>query len=954
MSGKIIIRGARVHNLKNINLDLPRNKLIVITGISGSGKSSLAFDTIYAEGQRRYVESLSAYARQFLGIMEKPDVDQIDGLSPAISIDQKNASKNPRSTVGTITEIYDYLRLLFSRVGIPHCPQCGRAISRQTIGQIIKRVSELPHGTKIMIIAPVIRDRKGEHSHVITELKKAGYLRLRVDGKMLEVTSEIKLDKQKKHTIEVIIDRLSIDQKTTTEQEKKSRLSNSLETALELGNGIVIIHDIDTKKETLYSEHFSCQYCDIDLPEINPRNFSFNSPHGACPDCTGLGIKLEIDPDLVVPNKNLTIAEGAIRPWSRSNANQTWYMRILDQLSKKYDFSLDVPFGKLPEKAKQIILYGSGKNTITVEGINHNGYERKFETTYEGVIPNLTRRYKETDSDFMRHEIEKYMTTKICPTCNGKRLKPEILSVTIGGKSIIDVTELTIDKLKEFFNLKNGKNKYFTFTERQLKISAQILKEIHKRLDFLIKVGLDYLTLDRPAGTLAGGEAQRIRLATQIGSGLTGILYILDEPSIGLHQRDNKRLVETLKGLRDLGNTVIVVEHDEETIMSADYVIDMGPGAGKYGGMIVAEGTPEQIKKNPRSLTGRYLSGKDSIPLPTKFHPGNQKFLEIVGASEHNLKNINVKIPLGKFVCISGVSGSGKSTLINEILAKSLARTFHNAKALPGAHKEIKGINNLDKVINIDQSPIGRSPRSNAATYTGVFTEIRKLFAETEEAKIRGYKQGRFSFNVKGGRCEACKGDGIIKIEMQFLPDVYVPCEECKGKRYNEEALEIHYKGKNIADVLDMTVKDALFFFRNIPGIHRKMETLNEVGLGYLHLGQPATTLSGGEAQRIKLATELSRHYTGNTLYILDEPTTGLHFDDVKRLLRVLNQLVEKGNTVLVIEHNLDVLKTADFIIDLGPEGGEKGGKVVAIGTPQEVSKVKSSYTGQFLKRYWK
>jgi len=951
---QLVIKGAREHNLKNIDVKIPRDKLTVITGLSGSGKSSLAFDTIYAEGQRRYVESLSAYARQFLGIMEKPDVDQIDGLSPAISIDQKNASKNPRSTVGTITEIYDYLRLLFSRVGIPHCPQCGRAISRQTIGQIIKRVSELPHGTKIMIIAPVIRDRKGEHSHVITELKKAGYLRLRVDGKMLEVTSEIKLDKQKKHTIEVIIDRLSIDQKTTTEQEKKSRLSNSLETALELGNGIVIIHDIDTKKETLYSEHFSCQYCDIDLPEINPRNFSFNSPHGACPDCTGLGIKLEIDPDLVVPNKNLTIAEGAIRPWSRSNANQTWYMRILDQLSKKYDFSLDVPFGKLPEKAKQIILYGSGKNTITVEGINHNGYERKFETTYEGVIPNLTRRYKETDSDFMRHEIEKYMTTKICPTCNGKRLKPEILSVTIGGKSIIDVTELTIDKLKEFFNLKNGKNKYFTFTERQLKISAQILKEIHKRLDFLIKVGLDYLTLDRPAGTLAGGEAQRIRLATQIGSGLTGILYILDEPSIGLHQRDNKRLVETLKGLRDLGNTVIVVEHDEETIMSADYVIDMGPGAGKYGGMIVAEGTPEQIKKNPRSLTGRYLSGKDSIPLPTKFHPGNQKFLEIVGASEHNLKNINVKIPLGKFVCISGVSGSGKSTLINEILAKSLARTFHNAKALPGAHKEIKGINNLDKVINIDQSPIGRSPRSNAATYTGVFTEIRKLFAETEEAKIRGYKQGRFSFNVKGGRCEACKGDGIIKIEMQFLPDVYVPCEECKGKRYNEEALEIHYKGKNIADVLDMTVKDALFFFRNIPGIHRKMETLNEVGLGYLHLGQPATTLSGGEAQRIKLATELSRHYTGNTLYILDEPTTGLHFDDVKRLLRVLNQLVEKGNTVLVIEHNLDVLKTADFIIDLGPEGGEKGGKVVAIGTPQEVSKVKSSYTGQFLKRYWK
>ena len=948
----LIIKGAREHNLKNIDVKIPRDQFTVITGISGSGKSSLAFDTIYAEGQRRYVESLSAYARQFLGIMEKPDLDRIEGLSPAISIDQKGSSKNPRSTVGTITEIYDYLRLLFARIGQPHCPKCGRAISRQTIGQIIKRVSELPRETKIMIIAPVIKDRKGEHAHVISEIKKAGYMRMRIDGKLIDITEEIQLDKNKKHTIEIVVDRLVIGTETT--QQKKSRLASSLETALELGNGIVIIHNLDTKEETLYSEHFSCQYCDLDLPEINPRNFSFNSPHGACPDCTGLGIKLEINPQLVVPNPNLTIAEGAIRPWSRSNGHQTWYLRILEQLGKKYHFSLNQPFKKLSREAKKIIFSGSGEETVVIRGTDRMGYKRQFETRYEGVILNLTRRYKETDSDFMRKEIEKYMTTKICPTCKGKRLKPEILGVTLGGKSIIDVTEMNIEKTKQFFTLKKGQNQFLKLNEKQLQIAGQILKEINERLNFLIKVGLSYLTLDRPSGTLAGGEAQRIRLATQIGSGLTGILYILDEPSIGLHQKDNQKLIGILKELRDLGNTVIVVEHDERTILAADYVLDIGPGAGKFGGEVVAKGTPTQIKKNNRSLTGRYLAHKEEIPLPQRLHSGNSKTIEIKGARANNLKNIDVQIPLGKFVCVSGVSGSGKSTLINDILSKALTQKFYHAKAFPGEHKTILGTENLDKVISIDQSPIGRNPRSNPATYTGVFTDIRKIFAETKEAKIRGYKQGRFSFNVKGGRCEACHGDGIIKIEMHFLPDVYVTCEECKGRRYNEEALEIHYKGKNIADVLEMTIRDARIFFRNIPIIRRKLDTLFEVGLDYVHLGQSATTLSGGEAQRIKLATELSRQHTGNTLYILDEPTTGLHFADVRRLLGVLSKLVDKGNTVLVIEHNLDVLKTADWIIDLGKEGGDKGGEVIAKGTPKEISKVKSSYTGQFLKRYFK
>ncbi len=946
------IKGAREHNLKNINVKIPRNKLTVVTGLSGSGKSSLAFDTIYAEGQRRYVESLSAYARQFLGMMEKPDVDQIDGLSPAISIDQKSVSKNPRSTVGTITEIYDYLRLLFARVGQPHCPECGRAISKQTIGQIIKRVTEIPKGTKIMVIAPVIKDRKGEHQHVFAELKKAGYIRLRIDDKFYEITEEIKLDKNKKHTIEVIIDRLMVDPETA--KKKKSRLANSLETALELGNGVIIIHNLTTKKETLYSEHFSCQYCEVDLPEINPRNFSFNSPHGACPDCTGLGIKLEVNEELVVPNPRLTIAEGAIRPWSRSNGHQSWYLRILEQLGKNHGFSLNEPFQKLNKEARKVVFYGDKKESVTVEGVDRNGHKRMFETTFEGIIPNLERRYKETNSDFMRREIEKYMTTNQCQTCKGQRLKPEILGVTIGEKSIIDVSKFNINQAKEFFTLKKGANKYFKLNQKQFQIADQILKELKKRLDFLTKVGLDYLTLDRPAATLSGGEAQRIRLATQIGSSLTGILYILDEPSIGLHQKDNRKLIETLRDLRNIGNTVIVVEHDEETINSADHVLDIGPGAGRFGGEVVAEGTPKEIKQNNNSLTGRYLAGKEKIALPKKFREGNGKTIEIRGAEEHNLKNINTKIPLGKFVCVSGVSGSGKSTLINDILSKTLAKEFHNAQKIPGKHKEIKGLENLDKVISIDQSPIGKSPRSNAATYTGVFTDIRKLFAETEEAKIRGYKQGRFSFNVKGGRCEACKGDGIIKIEMHFLPDVYVSCEECKGKRYNEEALEIHYKGKNIANVLDMTIREARVFFKNIPTIKRKMDTLFEVGLPYLRLGQPATTLSGGEAQRIKLATELSRQYTGKTFYILDEPTTGLHFDDVKRLLEVLNKLVDKGNTVLVIEHNLDVLKTADWVIDLGQGGGEAGGEIVAEGTPKEVSKIKKSFTGEYLKRYYK
>jgi excinuclease ABC subunit A len=940
MTDKIIVRGARVHNLKNLDVDIPRNKLVVITGLSGSGKSSLAFDTIYAEGQRRYVESLSAYARQFLGLMDKPDVDKIEGLSPAISIDQKSASHNPRSTVGTVTEIYDYLRLLFARVGIPHCAVCGKKISGQTVTQMVDQIMAMHESTKLMIMSPIVRDQKGEHKHMLEEVRKAGYQRLRFDGTVMDLNEAIALnvDKKKKHSIEVIVDRISLD------GGDRARIADSLETALDLGNDSVLLLK-DEKEEILLSSSFACPEGHMNLPELNPRNFSFNSPHGACPDCTGLGTRLEVDPELVIPNKKLTLAEGAIRPWSKTTSRLTWYSRVLESVAKEYGFSVNTPVKDLSQKFIDVILYGTGDKKVKVQSESGSIWNSSF----EGVIPNLTRRYKESDSDYMRSEIEQYMRIKKCPTCKGKRLKPEFLAVTIDSISIVDVANFNIDAAVKFTSELTKK-----LSEKETKIANQILKEILARLKFLQDVGLNYLTLDRSADTLSGGEAQRIRLATQIGSGLTGVLYILDEPSIGLHQRDNNRLLKTLKHLRDLGNTVIVVEHDEETIGDADWVIDIGPGAGKHGGELVAQGTPAQISKDKNSLTGKYLSGVESVPVPQIRKKGNGKNIKVIGATEHNLKNVDVEIPLGKFVVLTGVSGSGKSTLLNEILAKSLSAYFYNAKEAPGEHKKILGIDNIDKVIAIDQSPIGRTPRSNPATYTGVFTYIRDMFAATPEARMRGYKAGRFSFNVKGGRCEVCGGDGVIKIEMHFLPDVYVTCEECKGKRYNKEALDIHYKGKQISDVLNMTVDEAHVFFRNTPLIARKLETLSLVGLGYMHLGQQATTLSGGEAQRIKLASELSRASTGRTLYILDEPTTGLHFDDVKRLLGVLAKLVEKGNTVLVIEHNLDVIKSADWIIDLGPEGGDKGGEVVAIGTPEEVAKVKRSYTGQYLAKHLK
>ncbi len=964
---KIIIKGACEHNLKNIDVEIPRDKMTVITGISGSGKSSLAFDTIYAEGQRRYVESLSAYARQFLELMEKPDVDQIEGLSPAISIDQKSTSRNPRSTVGTITEIYDFMRLLFARCGQPHCYKCGKEISKQTVTQITKQVLNYSEKSKIMILAPLIKDRKGEHRYVFDEIKKAGYVRVRVDGKIYDIAEDIVLDKNKKHTIDVVVDRLIIDEKSEIKDShlagkqeksklseekkyvkkstpKKSRLVDSLETALDLGDGVIYIQKTDTGEEDIFSEHFSCERCGISLPELAPRSFSFNSPHGACLTCSGLGTKLEVDPDLIIPNPRLTLAEGAIRPWARTTARVTWYDRLLDAVAEKHNFSVDVPMGELSKEALDKILYGTGEESYELENRGVYGKVREYVTTFEGVIPNLERRYKETDSDYIRKEIEKYMIVKKCPKCKGKRLKPEFLAVKLDGKSIMDIAEMPIsDTLKYFEELK--------LSQRQKTIGKQIFKEIQQRLGFLIDVGVQYLTLDRASGTLSGGEAQRIRLATQIGSHLVGVIYILDEPSIGLHYRDEKRLIDTLKKLRDLGNTVIVVEHDESTINSADWVIDIGPGAGENGGEVIATGTPEQISKNKKSLTGLYLSHKKEIPIPKRRKKSSGNFLEIKKASEFNLKNIDVKIPLGMFVGITGVSGSGKSTLVTEILAKALSRIFHRAKEEPGKHKEILGTENLDKVINIDQSPIGRTPRSNPATYTGAFTNIRELFMAVPEARMRGYQSGRFSFNVRGGRCEACRGEGMIKIEMQFLPNVYVKCDECKGKRYNQEALEIHYKGKNIADVLDMTCKEALDFFKNIPSIKQKMQTLFDVGLGYIRLGQPAPTLSGGEAQRIKLATELSRKATGKTLYILDEPTVGLHFEDVNRLLQVLDKLVEKGNTVLVIEHNMDVIKSVDWIVDLGPEGGDAGGEVMICGTPEQIIKDKKSYTGQYLKK---
>jgi len=926
-----VIRGAREHNLKNIDVTIPRDKLVVITGLSGSGKSSLAFDTIYAEGQRRYVESLSSYARQFLGLMEKPDVDQIEGLSPAISIDQKSTTRNPRSTVGTVTEIYDYLRLLFARIGIPHCPVCGRVITKQTIVQIVEQILSKPKDSKFMILAPIIKDKKGVHKYVFDGLKKAGYARVRVDGKLYDIEEEHGLDKNKKHTIDAVIDRLMVDPEIT------KRLTESVENALNLGEGVMIFLDSDTQEEQVFSQNFACPNCHISLPEITPRSFSFNSPHGACPVCTGLGTKLEIDPSLVMPNQKLTIAEGAIRPWSRTTARMSWYSKILEEVGKKYDFSVNDSVDSLSDKVIDIIMYGTGQESFTV----HLG-TRVYEATYEGVIANLERRYHETDSDYVRKEIEKYMALRVCPKCKGKRLKPEFLAVTIDGKNIYDVTNMSIDITADLFN-------EIKLSDRDLEIAKQILKEVRERLGFLINVGLNYLTLDRSANTLSGGEAQRIRLATQIGSSLMGVIYILDEPSIGLHQRDNFRLIETLKRLKSLGNSVIVVEHDEDTMNEADWIIDVGPGAGEHGGEIIAEGTPEQIKKNKNSLTGQYLSGHKTIEAPEKRRKGNGKDITIVGAAENNLKNVTVSVPLGMLVLVTGVSGSGKSSLINDILAKKLSQVFHHAQEPAGKHLEILGLKNLDKVIDIDQSPIGRTPRSNPATYTGVFTDIRDLFAGTPEARIRGYKQGRFSFNVKGGRCESCRGEGILKIEMHFLPDVYVTCEECAGKRYNKEALEIHYKGKNISDVLDMTVAEAYEFFQNIPQIKRKLETLVEVGLGYIRLGQPATTLSGGEAQRVKLASELAKRATGKTLYILDEPTTGLHFDDVNRLMTVLNKLVDTGNTVLVIEHNLEVIKCADWIIDLGPEGGNAGGEIVATGTPESVAKNPRSFTGQYL-----
>jgi excinuclease ABC subunit A len=1056
---KIIVRGAREHNLKNIDVTIPRDRLVVITGLSGSGKSSLAFDTIFAEGQRRYIESLSAYARQFLDKMEKPDVEHIDGLSPAISIDQKGATHNPRSTVGTVTEIYDYLRLMYARIGHPHCPNCGREVSQQTIQQIVDSVLSLPEGSRIMLLAPLVQGRKGEYKNIFEEMRRSGYVRVRVDGTIHDLSDSIELDKQKKHTIEVVVDRLIIHKtpKTQshtgeqvpvimplrpqlkqvaerpslydvnnvdadpnvgarfiapersvlydinaeknlsldhdgaepiqTQQENidpafRQRLTDSLETTLKLGNGVVLVSVIGGE-EILYSENFACVYCGISLPEIAPRTFSFNSPHGACPTCTGLGTQQEIDAELVVTHPELSLREGAIAPWSKVVNGSQWHASILEALARKYNFSLDTPWQHLTKDQQQKVLYGAPE-PLTITYTPQHGHTRKYTINFEGVIPNLDRRYKQTDSESIREEIEGYMSARVCPDCHGARLKPEALGVTIGGHNIVQVTRLSIVQAQRYFNeLENldprlivprpvrtdgpnggpgvgdplepidtkGPLVEVTLTERERIIARQVLKEIRARLQFLVDVGLDYLSLDRAAASLSGGEAQRIRLATQIGSGLMGVLYILDEPSIGLHQRDNARLINTLVRLRDLGNTLLVVEHDEDTMRAADHIIDIGPGAGEHGGKVVAEGSYADIVANTNSITGDYLSRRKRIPIPAQRRPGNGRSLVIKGARENNLKNIRVEIPLGKFVVVTGVSGSGKSTLITDILYRKLAHVFFRAHERPGAHDSIEGMEYLDKVIDIDQSPIGRTPRSNPATYTNAFTGIRELFAQVPEARMRGYLPGRFSFNVKGGRCEACKGEGIVKIEMNFLPDVYVPCEVCKGKRYNREALEIHYKGKSIADVLDMTVEEATSFFANVPSIYNKMKTLNDVGLGYMRLGQPATTLSGGEAQRVKLATELARRATGRTMYILDEPTTGLHFADVDRLLHVLQRLVDAGNSIVVIEHNLEVIKSADWIIDLGPEGGDAGGYVIAQGTPEDVAENKHSFTGHFLKR---
>ena len=935
MNEYIKIEGARAHNLKNINVQIPRDKLVVVTGLSGSGKSSLAFDTIYAEGQRRYVESLSAYARQFLGQMDKPDVDNIEGLSPAISIDQKTTSHNPRSTVGTVTEIYDYLRLLYARAGRPHCPNCGKPITQQSVDQMVDRIMQLPAGAKLLIMAQLVRGKKGEHKKVLEQIRREGYVRVRIDGELHDLGEEIALEKQKKHTIEIVVDRLVV------REGMESRLADSLETALHAGEGVVYVQVVDGDL-LMFSENFACVDCGISLPEIAPRMFSFNSPFGACPVCTGLGSHKEFDPALVVPDPTLSVADGVFAPLSK-NPN-SYGMRAITALLAAHDYDAHMPWNRMDKKTQKMLLYGSDEY-VSFQYTNMFGEEKEYHVPYEGVLPALTRRYRETDSEEMRESYEDYMTDTPCSACHGARLKPEALAVTVGGKNIAALTALTIREADAFLMAAEQ-----DFTPREAKIAGEILKEIHARLHFLLDVGLDYLTLSRAASTLSGGEAQRIRLATQIGSGLMGVLYILDEPSIGLHQRDNNRLLATLRHLRDLGNTLIVVEHDEDTMYAADHIIDIGPGAGEHGGEVVAEGTAAEIMKNSASITGQYLSRKQFIPVPAERRRGNGYFLEIVGAAENNLKDVNVKFPLGTLTLVTGVSGAGKSTLVNEILYRGVASRLYRAKGKPGKHKKIKGLEHIDKVINIDQQPIGRTPRSNPATYTGVFDAIRELFSQVSESRMRGYKAGRFSFNVKGGRCEACRGDGILKIEMQFLPDVYVPCEVCKGARYNRETLEVHYKGKTIAEVLDMTIDEAVEFFANVPRIARKLEIIRDVGLGYIRLGQPATTLSGGEAQRVKLATELARRSTGKTLYILDEPTTGLHAADIHKLLLILQRLVDGGDTVVVIEHNLDVIKTADHIIDLGPEGGTGGGTIVAQGTPEEIVKVKASYTGQFLK----
>ena len=938
MQNRIFVKGAREHNLKNIDVEIPRDKLVVLTGISGSGKSSLAFDTIYAEGQRRYVESLSSYARQFLGQMEKPDIDYIEGLSPAISIDQKTTSKNPRSTVGTVTEIYDYLRLLWARIGIPHCPKCGKEIRQQTVDQIIDQLLALPAGTKMQILAPVIRARKGEYTKIFDDARKSGYVRVRVDGSIYDLNETIKLDKNKKHNIEIVVDRLVV------REDIAKRLTDSVEIATGLSGGLVIADVIDGE-ELLFSQNYACEDCGISIEELTPRMFSFNNPYGACPECTGLGTKLEFDPDRILVNRNLSLAQGAIHASGWTNCEDgTIANMYYTAIAKKYGFTLDTPVKEIPEAAVDALLYGTKGEKLQVFWKRESG-GGTFEQPFEGVIRNLERRHKETTSDYMRAEIEESMSERPCPKCRGKRLKPEALAVTVGGSNIWDFCEKPVTKAVAAVNA-------LELNEKERMIADRILKEIRERLGFLQSVGLEYLTLARASGTLSGGESQRIRLATQIGSSLMGVLYILDEPSIGLHQRDNEKLLNTLKRLRDLGNTLIVVEHDEDTMRAADHIIDIGPGAGIHGGELIGAGTAQELMENPRSVTGQYLSGKKFIPVPQTRRQGNGNFVTVRGAAENNLKKIDVSIPLGTFTCVTGVSGSGKSSLVNEILYKHLAAELNGARCKAGAHEAIEGVDFLDKVINIDQSPIGRTPRSNPVTYTGVFNDIRELFASTQDAKTRGYNAGRFSFNIRGGRCEACAGDGLIKIEMHFLPDIYVPCDVCKGKRYNRETLEVRYKGKNIYEVLDMTVEEALGFFESIPKIYRKIETLNDVGLGYVKLGQASTTLSGGEAQRVKLATELSRRATGRTIYILDEPTTGLHIADVHKLCEVLDALVEAGNTVVVIEHNLDVIKTADYIIDLGPEGGDGGGRIVATGTPEEIAACKKSYTGQYLKKY--